>query len=150
MKIKKNIDDLFKESFENLEVSPSPEVWKNIQTKLKEEDDRKVIPIWIKLSGIAALLVLFFTVGNFLLNDSLNQTVTPIVFENKLNTKLLNETLQESTLPIDKANANEDGYDAGITTKNTTEVENSNSKVIIANHKKSKESVNPQNKGPFQ
>ena len=88
---------------------------------------------------------MFFTVGNFLLNDSLNQTVTPIVFENKLNTKLLNETLQESTLPIDKSNANEDGYDAGITTKNTTEVENSNSKVIIANHKKSKESVNPQN-----
>jgi len=81
MKIKKNIDDLFKERFENLEVSPSPEVWKNIQTKLKEEDDRKVIPIWIKLSGIAALLVLFFTIGNFLLNDSLNQTVTPIVFE---------------------------------------------------------------------
>ena len=38
MKIKKNIDDLFKERFENLEVSPSPEVWKNIQTKLKEED----------------------------------------------------------------------------------------------------------------
>ena len=54
MKIKKNIDDLFKERFENLEVSPSPEVWKNIQTKLKEEDDRKVIPIWIKLSGIAS------------------------------------------------------------------------------------------------
>ena len=145
MKIKKNIDDLFKERFENLEVSPSPEVWKNIQTKLKEEDDRKVIPIWIKLSGIAALLVLFFTIGNFLLNDSLNQTVTPIVFENKLNTKLLNETLQESTLPLDKTKANEDDYDAGITNKNTNEVENSNSKVIIANHKKSKESVNPQN-----
>ena len=145
MKIKKNIDDLFKERFENLEVSPSPEVWKNIQTKLKEEDDRKVIPIWIKLSGIAALLVLFFTIGNFLLNDSLNQTVTPIVFENKLNTKLLNETLQESTLPLDKTKANEDDYDAGITTKNTTEAENSNSKVIIANHKKSKESANPQN-----
>ena len=68
MKIKKNIDDLFKERFENLEVSPSPEVWKNIQTKLKEEDDRKVIPIWIKLSGIAALLVLFFTIGNFCKN----------------------------------------------------------------------------------
>ena len=132
MKIKKNIDDLFKERFENLEVSPSPEVWKNIQTKLKEEDDRKVIPIWIKLSGIAALLVLFFTIGNFLLNDSLNQTVTPIVFENKLNTKFLNETLQESTLPLDKTKANEDDYDAGITTKNTTEAENSNSKVIIS------------------
>ena len=79
-----------------------------------------MIPIWIKLSGIAALLVLFFTIGNFLLNDSLNQTVTPIVFENKLNTKLLNETLQESTLPLDKTKANEDDYDAGITTKNTT------------------------------
>ena len=145
MKIKKNIDDLFKESFENLEVSPSPEVWKNIQTKLKKEDDRKVIPIWIKLSGIAALLVLFFTIGNSLLNDSPNQTVTPIVFENKLNTKFLNETLQESTPPMDKTKANEDDYDAGITNKNTTEVGNSNSKVIIANHKKFKESANPQN-----
>ncbi|MFC7356097.1 outer membrane beta-barrel protein [Jejudonia soesokkakensis] len=71
MSTKKNIDQLFKERFENFEETPSPEVWKNIQSELKgQKEDRKVIPLWWKVAGIAALLALLFTIGNVVLTPS--------------------------------------------------------------------------------
>ena len=66
MKDKKNIDRLFTERFKDFEATPSPEVWDRIKEKLKEEeDDRKLIPIWWKWAGVAALLVLLITAGKF-------------------------------------------------------------------------------------
>ena len=56
MKHKKNIDDLFKEQLSSFEATPSPEVWKHIEAQLKKEkEDRKIIPIWWKLGGVAAV-----------------------------------------------------------------------------------------------
>lgn len=81
MKKNKNIDELFKERFKNFEATPSPDVWNKIQAKIKEKDDRKLIPLWIKLGGIAALLALVFTLGNSMLNAPLNKTNAPIVNE---------------------------------------------------------------------
>ena len=82
MKKNKNIDELFKERFKNFEATPSPAVWNKIQAKLKEKNDRKVIPLWVKLGGVAALFALIFTIGNSLLNAPLNKINVPIVTEN--------------------------------------------------------------------
>lgn len=79
MKDKKNIDKLFDEAFNNFEATPSPRVWENIQTELKKEKkDRKVIPLWIKYGGVAALLALLLTVGNWVFtpNDSAPNAIT--------------------------------------------------------------------------
>ena len=146
MKVKKNIDDLFKDSFKIFEAVPSPDVWKNIRTKLKEEDERKVIPIWVKFSGIAALLVLFFTIGKSLLNDSFNQTNTPVVYETNLeiNKDLLDEKLIEITSPLNKtASSQEDDYTES-TNKPPLKVAAS-SKTVISNNKNSKKEGIPQN-----
>ena len=71
MKENNNIDDLFKKGLKNLDSSPSPKVWENIQAKLKEEkQDRKVVPLWIKLGGIAAVLALLLSVGNWVFDSS--------------------------------------------------------------------------------
>lgn len=71
MKEKKNIDNIFKEGFNNFEATPSPRVWKNIQAQLeKEKKERKVIPLWIKLGGVAALIALLLSVGNWIYNPS--------------------------------------------------------------------------------
>ena len=71
MKEKKNIDNIFNEGFKNFEAPPSPRVWENIQTQLKKEnEDRKVIPLWIKIGGVAALLAVLFSVGNWVYNPS--------------------------------------------------------------------------------
>lgn len=65
MKEQKHIDRLFQERFKEFDVAPPPEVWDNIQTALRKEEkeDRKLIPIWWKVAGVAALLALFFSVG---------------------------------------------------------------------------------------
>ncbi|WP_339696720.1 hypothetical protein [uncultured Marixanthomonas sp.] len=79
MKNKKHIDELFKERFKNHEMTPPPHVWDNIQAELQEKKkDRKVIPLWWKLGGVAALLALLFTVGNSVFNteETNNSVVT--------------------------------------------------------------------------
>jgi len=82
MKDKKHIDKLFKERFENFEATPSPKVWKDIQAQLNEnKTDHKVIPLWWKLAGVAALLLLLFSVGNYVFNSS--ETDNSIVNEDK-------------------------------------------------------------------
>jgi len=146
MKVKKNIDDLFKDSFKNFEAVPSPDVWKNIQTKLKEEDDRKVIPIWVKLSGIAALLALFFTIGKSLLNDSFNQTNSPVVYETNLeiNKDLLDEKRIDITSPSNKTASSQENDHTESTNKSPLEVASS-SKTVISNNTNSKKEGIPQN-----
>ncbi|WP_294733690.1 hypothetical protein [uncultured Flavobacterium sp.] len=58
MSEKKNIDRLFQEKFKDFEAAPPEYVWENIEAELKEDKKRRVIPIWFKLGGVAAVLLL--------------------------------------------------------------------------------------------
>jgi hypothetical protein len=58
MSERKNIDRLFQEKFKDFEADPSEQSWKIIEARLKAKKDRKVIPFWFKLSGIAAALLI--------------------------------------------------------------------------------------------
>jgi hypothetical protein len=71
MKDEKHIDKLFKDRFKDFEVSPSPEVWGSIQASLESrKKNRKIIPLFWKVGGVAALLALLFTIGNSIDNAS--------------------------------------------------------------------------------
>ena len=71
MSDKKHIDRLFQEKLKNFEATPDKAVWDKINSQLNQKkDDRKVIPIWWKLTGVAAGLILLLTVGNLVFNDS--------------------------------------------------------------------------------
>ncbi|MCK0108335.1 outer membrane beta-barrel protein [Flavobacteriaceae bacterium S0825] len=62
---KKHIDRLFQEGLKNFEATPSNTVWKNVSEQLlNNQKQRKVIPLWMKISAIAAGLLLLFTLGN--------------------------------------------------------------------------------------
>ncbi|PHR13867.1 MAG: hypothetical protein COA40_04980 [Aequorivita sp.] len=99
MKEKKNIDNIFNEGFKNFEATPSPHVWENIQTELKKEkNERKVIPLWVKLGGVAALLALLLTVGNSLYNSS--DSVAPTITNE--NVKQTENQFQENKSEIEK------------------------------------------------
>ncbi|MFB9051937.1 hypothetical protein ACFFVB_02485 [Formosa undariae] len=75
MSDKKNIDRLFQERLKDLDATPNPEVWNAIEAKLKEQNKpKRVIPIWWYASGVAALLLLFLAIGNFIYNA--NHTTT--------------------------------------------------------------------------
>ena len=75
MSDKKNIDRLFQEKFKDFEATPSNAVWDNISSKLySTKKSTKRISIWWKAAGIAAALLLLFSIGQLILNDN---TTTP-------------------------------------------------------------------------
>lgn len=94
MKDKKNIDDVFKDGLKNHEASPSPQVWNDIQARMEEERSRrKVIPLWIRIGGVAALLALLLTVGNWIY-DPMNSDSPAITKEDV--EKMEDESIQEN------------------------------------------------------
>ena len=82
MKEKKNIDRLFQEQLRDFEASPDNQVWLNIEAELKKDKKRRVIPLWLRYSGIAAA----FLLGLFILNTNQmfnSKKENPIVLNSK-------------------------------------------------------------------
>lgn len=59
----KNIDRIFQEKLKDLEVFPPNQSWNSIQKKLTPVSQKKRLPIWLKFASIAALFILFFSIG---------------------------------------------------------------------------------------
>ena len=70
MNTDKNIDRLFRERLKNLEATPNKKVWKEIESKITKKK-RKVFPFWWFSSGIAALLIIGFSLFPF--DNSIDQ-----------------------------------------------------------------------------
>jgi len=69
MKDRKHIDRLYQEKFKDFESTPREAVWKNISDRLqKDERKRKILPIWYKIAGIAAILALIISFSNKFFN----------------------------------------------------------------------------------
>lgn len=59
MSEKKNIDRLFREKFTDFEVNPPDFIWQNIETELlQKKKKRRVLPLWLRMSGVAAILLI--------------------------------------------------------------------------------------------
>ena len=61
---KKNIDRLFQEKFRDFEANPPEYMWDRIEEELNKKKKRRVIPIWWKLSGVAALFLIGLALWN--------------------------------------------------------------------------------------
>ena len=59
----KSIDRLFQENLKDFEVFPPNEAWDSIENRLVGSPKKRKFPVWLKISSIAALLVLFFSIG---------------------------------------------------------------------------------------
>ena len=80
MSDKKHIDRLFQEGFKDFEATPDDAVWKNIESKLTENKKKpRVITIWWRYAGVAALLLLLLTVGNVFFNPSETDKTNQVV-----------------------------------------------------------------------
>ncbi|NJB71549.1 hypothetical protein GGR42_002011 [Saonia flava] len=94
---KKNLDNLFQEKFKDFEKIPDEKVWRSIEVSLDNmKKDRKVIPIWWRLGGIAALLAILFYIINPFKDDN---TTNPITTD-----------IENTTIPVnkEKPNSNKD------------------------------------------
>jgi hypothetical protein len=92
---KKNIDRFFQGQFKDFEANPSKSVWENISNELEKEDrsHKRVLPLWFKLSGIAASLLFLIAIGvsQFSSEKAVNEVVVEgenIIDKNKLATEL--------------------------------------------------------------
>ena len=80
MKNKKNIDRLFQEKFQNFETAPNEQTWINIQNALQEKKkEKRIIPIWFKYVGIAAVLTLSFFASNNYFKMSIKPQKTIVI-----------------------------------------------------------------------
>jgi hypothetical protein len=106
----KNIDRIFQENLKDLEVFPPNRSWSSIEKKLAPVSNKKRLPIWLKFASIAALLILFFSIGtiyfipenkfskNFL---KINEKEKEIVNENNsLNSKTSNDSNKAKNLKL--------------------------------------------------
>ncbi len=84
--MKKNIDHLFQEKLKDFHEVPDPKVWKSIEASLdNKKDKRRVIPIWWKLGGIAALLALLLYVTNPFNTEG--NPISPVITNTETKTK---------------------------------------------------------------
>lgn len=97
MSEKKNIERLFQEKFKDFEAIPEPKVWDNIEDSLKKKRKRRVIPLWWRLSGVAAILLIGFMVGDGIINSTSERTIE-IVNENNSE----KNNIEKDILPINK------------------------------------------------
>ncbi len=82
MSDKKNIDRLFQEKFKDFDVMPDDAMWTRISDELhNKKKKRRVIPIWWRVAGVAAILALLFTIGNAVFNTTESDTL-PVVDTN--------------------------------------------------------------------
>ncbi len=56
---KKNLEKLYQEKFKDFAEVPDEYVWESIAASLDKKKKKRVIPLWWKLGGVAALLALF-------------------------------------------------------------------------------------------
>ncbi len=139
MSDKKHIDRIFQEKFKELDATPDKAVWNKIQKELNgEKKNRRVIPLWWKLAGVAAGLILLLTVGNLIFNKSDSTNNFPVVIESD---DSKDEKFETTITEVDKGKFNETFEEAISETS-----ENSNSKIQSEDAIKSKSIVNNKTK----
>jgi hypothetical protein len=139
----KKIDRLFQEKFKDFEVTPDKSVWKSINANLnKKKKERRLIPLWWKLSGIAAGIILLIAIGSYFAKDSGTTQPETLVEtpSNEVNSEIKNDpntTLEDldsqSTLVETPTNTNLNSkIESNLTAKSNQE------KITLSNHSNKK------------
>ena len=89
MSEKKHIDQLFKDKLKNLDVKPDHSVWDRINTGLENNNQKNVMPLWLRLSAVAAGITLLFLIGNSIFNSE--DATRPTLVDTHENSEDLNE-----------------------------------------------------------
>ena len=126
----KNIDRIFQEKLRDLEVFPPNQSWNLIQKKLAPVSQKRRLPIWLKFASIAALFILFFSIGTiyFIPNNKFSRNILQeknekIILELKDSIQsitLKNNVINKKIIALPKTNEI-------ITTESSTEIATINS-----------------------
>ena len=129
---KKNLEQLFKEKFEAFQEVPDEKVWESIEASLdKKKQKRRIVPIWWRLGGVAAVLAVLFYVINPFDGEPGNEKI--IITETEDN--------GNPTQNVDRVNGNKD-FELPVNGKDEQTLTESEGGAI-----KSGKDLNPVNKG---
>lgn len=88
----KNIDRLFQEKFKDFEVFPESHVWRNIEKQITKKKKRRIVPLWLRFGGAAAIVLFLISSGFWFFNTGSVSKGTPdeiiITNSDKSNIKL--------------------------------------------------------------
>ena len=120
---KKHIDRIFQERFKDFEAAPSDAVWKNIEAELnKDKKKRRVIPLWWRYAGVAAVLLLMLTIGGVYFNNSSETHPSNVVDTEEHQTRSSQES-NDIKIAVEANNSTETNTDKS----NITEASSTNS-----------------------
>ena len=110
MKEKKNIDRIFQEKFKDFEAEPHEKVWDNIASKLDKKDKKRplIIPLWLKVGGVAAVLALILASLLFTNNQNSVTGEPEVVFENPDKSTEVKNSNKDSSEENNKTNTSEE------------------------------------------
>lgn len=91
MSEKKNLDRLFQEKFKDFEATPPEFVWDNLEEILQKKKKRRVVPLWWRMGGVAAVLILGMVfLYPYLIGTPDATKDNGVVFDGKHNSKSTN------------------------------------------------------------
>ncbi len=90
MKERKNIDRLFQEKFKDFEAKPGEHIWENIYAELHPEKKRRIIPIWLKYSGIASGVLIGLLALNTWFKNGDQIKINDLIDENQIENTISN------------------------------------------------------------
>lgn len=137
MEEKKHIDRIFQEKFKDFDATPREVVWENISSRLNENKRKnRILPIWYKIAGVAALLALFinYASGLFKNTTSSSPSISTVVSDGSLDISLASQQYTQNMIRssiILKAiiqDTNNKQADRTIVTKGRSIAESSNLK----------------------
>ncbi|WP_108425188.1 outer membrane beta-barrel protein [Flagellimonas amoyensis] len=76
---KKNVEQLFRDTFRDYQETPDEKVWRSIEASLDKKQKKRVVPIWWQLGGVAAaLVILLYVIDPFgtEVKQDVEQTIT--------------------------------------------------------------------------
>ncbi len=81
--MKRSIDQIYRDRFENLETTPPQESWEIITAALPKKSKKRIFPFWYKLAGAAAVLALLISLYNISLPQANNESSGEVTVETK-------------------------------------------------------------------
>jgi len=118
----KNIDRLFQENLKDFEVSPPNRSWNALEKHLNNEPKKRRFPFWAKMSSIAAMFILFFSVGTiyFLPENNFTKNFLPKRNSGQKNIKT-DDTLEKVTLTKEITTIKNENIDSKVIQLNSEE-----------------------------
>ena len=133
---KKNLDKLFQEKLKDYKEAPDERVWQSIQNSLdQKKKSRRVIPIWWKLGGVAAVLL----IGLLLINPFESPEVDGSIITDTENTQSSDNIeevdqenkLNEQNVIPESSVVQSEQEDTGASTSSEAESSDSADKILV-------------------